>query len=89
MPFISQMVKAKFLGKDKTRFPFQNLVDYYNENMQDKLHKNTMGQYKTSQRYMMEYILKEYKMTDIPLFNLEYGFIVGFEDFLRSYVPKS
>ena len=88
-PFSSQMVKAKFLGEDKTRFSFQNLVDYYNEKMQHKLHKNTMGQYKTSQRYMMEYILKEYKLTDIPLFNLEYGFIVGFEDFLRSYVPKS
>ena len=89
MPFTSQMVKAKFLGEDKTRFSFQNLVDYYNEKMQHKLHRNTMGQYKTSQRYMMEYILKEYKLTDIPLFNLEYGFIVGFEDFLRSYVPKS
>lgn len=88
-PFSSQMVKAKFLGEDKTRFSFQNLVDYYNEKMQHKLHKNTMGQYKTSQRYMMEYILKEYKLADIPLFNLEYGFIVGFEDFLRSYVPKS
>ena len=89
VPFTSQMVKAKFLGEDKTRFSFQNRVDYYNEKMQHKLHRNTMGQYKTSQRYMMEYILKEYKLTDIPLFNLEYGFIVGFEDFLRSYVPKS
>lgn len=89
IPFTSQMVKAKFLGEDKTRHSFQNLVDYYNEKMQHKLHRNTMGQYKTSQRYMMEYILKEYKLTDIPLFNLEYGFIVGFEDFLRSYVPKS
>lgn len=89
IPFTSQMVKAKFLGEDKTRHSFQNLVDYYNEKMQHKLHRNTMGQYKTSQRYMMEYILKEYKLTDIPLFNLEYSFIVGFEDFLRSYVPKS
>lgn len=89
IPFTSQMVKAKFLGEDKTRHSFQNLVDYYNEKMQHKLHRNTMGQYKTSQRYMMEYILKEYKLTDIPLSNLEYGFIVGFEDFLRSYVPKS
>lgn len=89
IPFTSQMVKAKFLGEDKTRHSFQNLVDYYNEKMQHKLHRNTMGQYKTSQRYMMEYILKEYKLTDIPLFNLEYSFIIGFEDFLRSYVPKS
>lgn len=89
VPFTSQMVKAKFLGEDKTCFSFQNLVDYYNEKMQHKLHKNTMGQYKTSQRYMLEFILKEYKLTDIPLSNLEYSFIIGFEDFLRSYIPKS
>lgn len=87
--FTSQMVKAKFLGEDKTRFSFQELIDYYNEKMQHKLHKNTMGQYKTSQRYMIEFILKEYKLTDIPLSNLEYSFIIGFEDFLRSYLPKS
>lgn len=89
VPFTSQMVKARFLGEDKTRFSFQELVDYYNEKMQHKLHKNTMGQYKTSQRYMIEFIMKEYKLTDIPLSNLEYSFIIGFEDFLRSYIPKS
>jgi site-specific recombinase XerD len=87
--FTSQMVKAKFLGEDRKRFSFQNLVDYHNEKMQHKLHKNTMSQYKTSQRYMMEFILNEYKLNDIPLSNLEYSFIIGFEDFLRSYIPKS
>lgn len=89
VPFTSQMVKARFLGEDKTRFSFQELVDYYNEKMQHKLHKNTMGQYKTSQRYMIEFIMKEYKLNDIPLSDLEYSFIIGFEDFLRSYMPKS
>ncbi|WP_142784147.1 site-specific integrase [Changchengzhania lutea] len=89
MPFTSQMVKAKFLGEDRTRFSFQNLIDYHNEKMQHKLHKNTMGQYKTSQRYMVEYILKEYKVTDILLSELDYSFVISFEDFLRSYIPKS
>jgi site-specific recombinase XerD len=87
--FTSQMVKARFLGEDKKRFSFQNLIDYYNEKMQNKLHKNTIGQYKTSQRYMLEYILKEYEETDIFLSELDYGFVIGFEDFLRSYVPKA
>lgn len=89
VPFTSQMVKAKFLGEDKTRYSFQNLVDYYNEKMQHKLHKNTMGQYKTSQRYMTEFILEEYKLDHIPLSNIDYSFIIGFESFLRSYIPKS
>lgn len=87
-PFTAQMVKARFLGEDKKRFSFQNLIDYYNEKMQHKLHKNTMGQYKTSQRYMLEYILKEYKEADIYISELDYSFVIGFEDFLRSYVPK-
>lgn len=37
---------------------------------------------------MLEYILKEYEETDIFLSKLDYSFIIGFEDFLRSYVPK-
>ena len=88
-PFTSQMVKARYLGEDRRRFSFQNLIDYHNEKMQHKLHKNTMGQYKTSQRYMVEYILKEYKITDILLSELDYSFIISFENFLRSYTPNS
>lgn len=88
-PFTSQMIKARYLGEDRRRFSFQNLIDYHNEKMQHKLHKSTMGQYKTSQRYMVEYILKEYKVTDIFLSELDYSFVISFEDFLRSYVPKS
>jgi len=88
-PFNSQMIKAKFLGEDKKNFSFQNLIDYHNEKMQHKLHKNTMSQYKTSQRYMMEYILKEFGLRDILLTNLDYSFVIGFENFLRAYIPKS
>ncbi len=88
-PFTSQIIKSKFLGEDKKHFTFQGLIDYYNEKMQHKLHKNTRGHYKTSQRYMLEFIFKEYKLTDISLSNLDYSFLVGFEDFLRSYIPKS
>jgi site-specific recombinase XerD len=87
-PITSQIIKAKFLGEDKKTFSFQDLIDYHNEKMQHKLHKNTMSQYKTSQRYMMEYILKEFSTNDILLPNLDYSFVIGFEDFLRSHTPK-
>ncbi|WP_027127356.1 site-specific integrase [Gelidibacter mesophilus] len=87
-PFTSQMIKAKFLGEDKKHFTFRGLIDYYNNKMQHKLHINTRGQYKTSQQYMLLYISDEYKLTDLPLSDLDYGFIIGFENFLRSYIPK-
>ena len=85
----AQMVKARFLGEDKNDLSFQGLIVYYNEKMQHKLHKNTMGQYKTSQRYMTEFITDEFNVSDIPLAKLDFSFVIGFENFLRSYTPKS
>jgi len=35
---------------------------------------------------MVEYILKEYEETDIFLSKLDYSFVIGFEDFLRSTI---
>ncbi|MCK0115001.1 site-specific integrase [Gelidibacter sp. F63206] len=84
-----QMIKARFLGEDKNNLSFHGLIIYYNEKMQHKLHRNTMAHYKTSQRYMSEFISMEFNMNDIPLAKLKYSFIVGFESFLRSYIPKS
>ncbi len=84
-----QVIKARYLGEDKSDLSFQGLIVYYNDKMQHKLHKNTMGQYKTSQRYMTEFIAEEFKERDIPLAKLDYSFIVGFENFLRSYTPKA
>lgn len=65
----SQMIKARFLGEDKNNLSFLGLIVYYNEKMQHKLHKNTMVQYKTSQRYMSEFIFEEFHTDDIPLQN--------------------
>lgn len=87
--FTPQIIKARFLGETKRHFSFQDIVNYHNEKMQHKLHRNTLRQYQTSQRYMLSYIAKEYKSPDIYLKDLNYGFVIGFEDFLRSYEPKS
>lgn len=88
IPFTSQSIKDKFLGECRKSFSFQDIVDYHNEKMQHKLHKNTMGQYKTSQRYMLSYILEEYRKPNILLVELDYSFVIGFENYLRCIVPK-
>jgi len=88
IPFTSQSIKARFLGESQRHYYFQDLIEYHNEKMQHKLHRNTLRQYKTSQRYMLSFIESEFNKADIALSELNYGFIIGFEDFLRSYVPK-
>ncbi|HSP83975.1 MAG TPA: site-specific integrase [Gillisia sp.] len=84
----AQTVKAKYLEEDK-KFPtLQELIDYHNEQSKHILHYNTQRHYKTSQKYIMEFVNEQYKQNDYYLRDLNYGFIVGFENFLRSYTPK-
>jgi len=55
--------------------------------MAHKLHKDTMRHYKTSQRYLNQFVKKEYKTSDIYLKDLNYSFIINFENYLRSFEP--
>ena len=84
----AQAVKAKYLGEDQKHLTLQELIDYHNEQTKHILHYDTQRHYKTSQKYILEYIKKQYKVKDYYLRDLNYGFIVGFENFLRSYTPK-
>jgi len=86
--FTSQTIKERLLGETKSRYTFRDLIEYHNEKMQHKLHRNTLSQYKTSQNYMMLFIKNEFNKSDIALTELNYGFIIGFENFLRSHAPK-
>lgn len=81
-------VKAKFLEEDKELPTIIELIAYHNEQMKHILHYDTQRHYKTSQKYIVEFVKKQYKQKDYYLRDLNYGFIVGFENFLRSYTPK-
>ncbi len=87
--FTSQTVKSLFLGVSKKHPTFKDLISYHNDKLAHQLHPNTISQYKTSQKYMLDYIYKEYGEPDIDLRDLNFEFITGFEYFLRSYQPKS
>ncbi|MDH5413530.1 MAG: site-specific integrase [Flavobacteriaceae bacterium] len=84
----AQSIKAHFLGVDKKHFSMRNLIDYHNDKMLYKLHKDTMRHYKTSQKYIMLFIKKNYRTSDIYLKDLGYSFVIDFENFLRSYKPR-
>ncbi|SNR43850.1 Site-specific recombinase XerD [Lutibacter agarilyticus] len=81
----SQAIKSRFLGLDEQHYSLQDIIDYHNENTSHKLHKDTIGLYKTTQRYLMEFVLKEFKTNDIYLRDLNYSFVLKFDNFLRAY----
>lgn len=84
----AQLVKARFLGEDKACHSMRDLFKYHNDLMANKLSVKTLCHYKTSQKYILEYVKKEFKTTDIYLQDLSYAFVLGFESFLRGYRPS-
>src|SRR5690606_24444178 len=76
------------MGEDKINYSLKDIFDYHNETMVHKLKSDTMGHYKTTQKYVFVFLFKNYKVSDTYLQNLDYEFIVGFESFLRSYQSR-
>ncbi|UMB53914.1 site-specific integrase [Lutibacter sp. A64] len=83
----AQAIKSNFLSEDEVYKSMEDLITYHNEKMACKLHKDTMRNYKSSQNYLRKFIKKEYKTNNVYLKDLNYSFVIGFEDFLRSYQP--
>lgn len=83
----AQMIKARFLKEDEIHKNMQQLFEYHNSTMEHKLHKDTMKHYRTTQKYLKSYILKKYKTPDIYLNTLNYDFIIGFENHLKTHIP--
>nr|WP_294901384.1 site-specific integrase [uncultured Pedobacter sp.] len=82
-------VKAEFLGyNDDSRMTLLQLCKYHNTEMEKKLAKGTMKNYYTTQKYISLFLKQKYKRTDIALSELNYKFILDFENFLMTRQPK-
>jgi integrase/recombinase XerD len=83
-------VKARFMDEEveNQHFTMRDLVSYHNSNMFPKLHGNTSRLYLTSQKYIFLFLKKKLKLEDIRLDELNYKFILDFENFLRRHKPN-
>lgn len=81
-------IKARYFKEDQNLFSFEDLFTYHNENMFSKLRGNTSRLYITSQKYIRHFILKDYKRKNFYLRDLDYSFILKFENYLRSVKPR-
>lgn len=83
-------VKARFMDEEveNQHFTMNDLVSYHNSNMFPKLHGNTSRLYLTSQKYIFLFLKTKLKREDIRLDELNYKFILDFENFLRKHKPN-
>jgi len=84
----AQAIKEAYLGTDKKYPTLKELIEYHNSKSKGKLNNATLRHYATTQNYLIKFLKKEYKTSDILLKDLNYAFVINFELFLTSYTPK-
>ncbi|MEA1787010.1 site-specific integrase [Arenibacter sp. GZD96] len=85
----AQSIKRKYLGNAEDAKTLSDIINYHTEDMAGKLKWGTQKNYFTTQKYISGFLLKQYRRTDIYLQELDYDFILKFENFLRAHQPVS
>lgn len=84
----AQAVKARYLGQDDQHKSLKELIAYHNTTMDSVLKYGTMKNYYSTERYLHKFLIDKFKTPDIYLKQLNYRFIVDFEQYLLNYKPK-
>ncbi len=78
-------IKARYLGEDDQHKTLLELIEYHNTNMISVLKSGTMKNYYTTEKYLNKFLSQKLKVKDIYLKQLNYRFIIDFEQYLRKY----
>jgi len=86
-PVTALSIKDRYLGIDKPVLSLLELIDYHKENEFQKLASGTVKNYAATETYLKRFLKEEYKTIDVPLLQIDYSFIIKFENFLIKCKP--
>lgn len=81
-------IKKKYFGETEKLYSLEDIFEYHNTTCFSKLRPNTRRLYNTSQNYIRKFIKQEFGRKDYYLQELDYNFVLKFENFLRIVKPK-
>jgi integrase len=82
-------IKLRYFGEDEERMSLMQAVEYHNKNINNELKPGTLKNYFSTENYLREFLQEKHKTNDIYLIQLNYRFIVNFENYIRTYNPKT
>jgi integrase len=82
-------IKTRYLGEDERGKTLLDLITYHNTTMLTVLRKGTMKNYYTTERCIKEFLKEKMSVEDVLLKKLNYGFIIDFEQYIRTYRPAT
>ncbi|UII80141.1 site-specific integrase [Flagellimonas sp. CMM7] len=77
-----QSLKARYQGTDHSNETLLGLSKYHYAKNKVKLAEGTLKNYTTTEKYLSDFMEKNFKSSDLPLEYIQYSFIVDFELFL-------
>ena len=81
------IIKNHFLGIEEQGKSILDAFDYHKKVAVGDLSDNTLKHYKTTEKYVKEFLLAQFKTTDVYLRTINFKFITDFEYFLRNRKP--
>lgn len=84
----AEAVKDAFLGTAVEVYTLSRLFEYHNETAASTLKRSTLNHYYVTQRYLVKFIQKQFKSSDLYLHELNFKFIQDFETYLLNHKPK-
>lgn len=82
-----QAVKQRFLGEDSPLATLNDLFKYHRKNELIKLKNGTAKNYSATEKYLQRFIKTKYRTTDVNLGQINYAFVLSFENYLRTCKP--
>lgn len=83
----AQSVKLRYLGQDVPLRTLKDLLQYHKDNEVQKLEAGTAKNYGATEKYLLLFIKKKYKSSNVHLGHINYSFVLNFENYLRNCKP--
>ena len=80
-------IKDLYTGKEDKEYTLLGLVSYHNQNHGGLLSYGSMKNYRTTEKYLHEFLEEKYRSKDVYLKQLSFKFLKDFEYWLREDRP--
>ncbi|TAI48344.1 site-specific integrase [Flagellimonas allohymeniacidonis] len=82
-------IKSRYMHTGENGKTLKDLIGYHNGTMHTSIKAGTRKNYYSTERCIDLFLKEEHKLRDIPLRELDYKFILDFEQYLRKYRPST
>ncbi len=83
----AELIKANYNGDSEQSKSLLNLIEYHGKKISNTLAKGSIRNFGVTESYLIKFLKRTKKTTDIYLKELDYKFLCDFESYLSSYWP--